>query len=171
MALKACFTTDANWDAIWTVVHEELCNKRHGRTSHLPIPQATGVTAPATTGAPLGKVVKAPGGQAVVGAPKGGAQCYSSGQLGHWARQCLQAAVQGTLLQSHVQAKISQVGDQAILAINKGWMFHLNGPPPAGNADNPIGKCSHVGLKDPYHWLPRLKPMPRSAQPAPLFQP
>ena len=37
MALKAYCATDANWDAhelakaIWTMVHEELRNKRHGR--------------------------------------------------------------------------------------------------------------------------------------------
>ena len=35
--------------------------------------------------------------------------------------QCPQAAVTGTLHQPHVQAKISQVGDQTILASNKGW--------------------------------------------------
>ena len=78
VALKAYSTTDANWDAhklakaIWTVVHEELRNKRQGRTSHMPILQGTGATAPATAGAPLGRVVRAPGGQAVVGAPQGG---------------------------------------------------------------------------------------------------
>ena len=59
----------------------------------------------------------------------GGAQCYSYGQLGHWACQCPQAAVTGTLHQPHVQAKISQVGDQTILTSNKGWMFDLKGPP------------------------------------------
>ena len=79
VALKAYFATDANWDAhelakpIWTVVHEELCNKRQGRASHLPIPQGTGVQAPGTAGAPIGRVVRAPGGQVVVGAPQGGA--------------------------------------------------------------------------------------------------
>ena len=93
MALKAYSTTDANWDvhelakAILTVVHEELRNKRQGRMSHLPIPQIRGATAPATLGTPLGRVVRAPGGQAVVGGPQAGAQCYSCGQLGHWARQ------------------------------------------------------------------------------------
>ena len=79
VALKAYSATDANWDAhelakaIWTVVHEELRNKRQGRTSHLPIPQNTGATAPATSGTPLGRVVWAPGGQAVVGGPRAGA--------------------------------------------------------------------------------------------------
>ena len=78
VALKAYSTTDANWDAhelakaIWTVVHEQLRNKRQGRTSHLPIPQGTGAPAPGTAGAPIGRVDRAPGGQAVVGAPQGG---------------------------------------------------------------------------------------------------
>ena len=78
LVLKAYSATDANWDAhelakaIWTVVHEELRNKRQGMTSHLSIPQGTGATAPGTVGAPIGRVVRAPGGQAVVGAPQGG---------------------------------------------------------------------------------------------------
>ena len=86
VAPKAYSAADANWDAhelakaIWTVVkHEELCNKRQGRTSHLPIPQHTGAAAPATAGTPLGRVVRAPGGQAAVGTPQGGPQCYSCG--------------------------------------------------------------------------------------------
>ena len=37
----------------------------------------------------------------------------------------------GTLNQPHVQAKISQVGDQTVMTSNKGWTFDLNGPPPA----------------------------------------
>ena len=37
----------------------------------------------------------------------------------------------GTLHQPHVQAKISQVGDQTIMTSNKGWSFGLNGPPPS----------------------------------------
>ena len=92
VALKAYSATDANWDAhklakaIWTVVHKELRNKRQGRTFHMPIPQGTGAPAPGTAGAPIGRVVRAPGGQAVAGAPEGGAQCYSCRQLGHWAR-------------------------------------------------------------------------------------
>ena len=89
VALKAYSATDANWDAhelakaIWIVVHEQLRNKRQGRNSHLPIPQHTGAAAPATAGVPLGRLVRAPGGQAVVGALQGWAQCYSCGQLGH----------------------------------------------------------------------------------------
>ena len=89
VALKAYSATDANWDAhelagaIWTVVHEELCNKRQAKTSHLPIPQGTGANVPATAREPLGRVVRAPRGQAVVGALQGGggAQCYSCEQL------------------------------------------------------------------------------------------
>ena len=137
VALKAYLAMDANWDAhkpakaIWTVVHEELRNKRQGRTSHMPTPQNAGATAPATSGTPLGRVVRAPGGQAVVGGPQAGVQCYSCGQLGDWARQCPQAAVTGTLHQPYVQAKISQAGDQTILTSNKGWTFDMNGPPPA----------------------------------------
>ena len=80
-ALKAYSASDANWDAhklakaVWTVVHEELHNKRQGRSPHLPIPQATGATTPATAGAPLGRVITAPRGEAVVGAPQAGAHC------------------------------------------------------------------------------------------------
>ena len=77
VAVKAFSATDANWDAhelakaIWTVVHEDLMNKRQGRTSHMPIPQGTGVQTPGIAGAPIGGVVRAPGGQAIVGAPRG----------------------------------------------------------------------------------------------------
>ena len=75
VAPKANLAADASWDAhelakaMWTVVHEELRNKRQGRTSHLPIPQNAGATTTTTVGTPLGRVVQAPGGQAVVGRP------------------------------------------------------------------------------------------------------
>ena len=49
------------------------------------------------------------------------------------------AAVTGTLHQPHVQAKISQVGDQRIL--NKGWTFDLNAPP--------LANCMRCGQP---HW-------------------
>ena len=39
----------------------------------MPISQGTGAQVPGTAGAPIGRVVRAPGGQAVVGAPQGGA--------------------------------------------------------------------------------------------------
>ena len=93
VALKAYSANDANWDAhelakaIWIVVHEELRNKRQVRTSHLPILQNAGAKAPTTSGTPLGRVVRAPGSQAVVGGPQAGAHCYSCGQLRHWVRQ------------------------------------------------------------------------------------
>ena len=147
VALMAYSATDANWDAhelakaIWTVVHEDLCNKQQGRTSQLPIPQATVATTPTTAGVPLGRVVRVPEGQAVVGAPHGAAQCYSYGQLGHWARQCPQAMVTGRLHQPRMQAKISRVGDQTTLASNKGWTFDLKCPP--------LAKCSRCGQP---HW-------------------
>ena len=73
---KAYSATDANLDvhelakAIWTVVHEELRNKRQGRMSHLPVPQNMGATARATSGTPLGRVVRATGGTQTE------AQCY-----------------------------------------------------------------------------------------------
>ena len=116
VALKAFCARDANWDehelakVVQTVVHEELRNKRQGRTSHMPIVHNTLVQNAAATGAPIGKVVRASGGQAIVGAPArggGGGQCFACGQRGHWARNCPQAAVTCTLHQPHVQAKIS----------------------------------------------------------------
>ena len=42
--------------AIWAVVHEELRNKIQGRTSHMPIPQNTGVPAPEASAARPGAV-------------------------------------------------------------------------------------------------------------------
>ena len=64
---------------IWTVVHEELRNKRQGRNFHMPIPQQ--VQGPGNTGiqvvpgAPLGRAINTPGGQQIMGTPVGGGQC------------------------------------------------------------------------------------------------
>ena len=63
----------------------------------------------------------------------------------------------GYLHQPHVQAKISQVGDETILTRNKGWAFDLNAPHQrtVGGADNPTGRCSLVGLKAEYRCYQR----------------
>ena len=79
---------DPQWDAhelsttIWTVVHEELRNKRQGRNSHMPIPQQVqGAGNPGThaaPGAPLGRAINTPGGQQIMGTPVGGGGSVSS---------------------------------------------------------------------------------------------
>ena len=140
VALREYSRMDPNWashplaQSIWTVVHEELLNKRQGRNSTMPIPQPQPqgpVAAPGMMMRQQGMQIATPGGPRIIGGPQNNTQCFICGGPGHWARNCPQAAVTGTLHQPHGRAKISQVGDQTILTSNKGWSFDLNGPPPS----------------------------------------
>ena len=140
VALRKYSRMDPNWashppaQSIWTVVHEELRNKCQGWNSTMPIPQPQSqgpIAAPGMIMRQQGMQMTMPGGPRIIGGPQNNMQRFICGGPGHWARNCPQAAVTGTLHRPHVRAKISQVGDQTILTSNKGWSFDLNEPPPS----------------------------------------
>ena len=124
VALREYSRMDSNQrvaQSIWTVVHEELRHKRQGRNSTMPIPQPQSqgpIVAPGMMMCQQGMQMTTPRGPRIIGGPQNNMQCFICGGPGHWARNCPQVAVTGTLHQPHVRAKISQLGDQTILCSN-----------------------------------------------------
>ena len=79
--------------------------------------------------------------------------CFSGNGTGHWARNCPQATITGTLHEPHMQSQISQMGGTTILTGNTGWSFDLRPLQTcADNAEGTTRNCSSV--------VPRARGMP-----------